>query len=123
MSKNFSSNNPKAWELDLDPVWEEQEDCVMPKPFFLRWWQTVARKRYGSVDQWLKVAYELGYVVEIIECKSGKTFYEPYGFDYDPIRYRTSLGIPVHMPLISETDSGNQEIYERMWDWLLQEGG
>lgn len=117
MKKQARSSD--EWELDPDPVWEEQQGCITPKPFFLRWWKAVAEKRYGSGDQWLQVGYQLGYVLKITDPRSGTVYYEPYGYGYDEILARESLGLANSSPLVFQIQSPSGALYQRLWDWLL----
>ena len=100
----------KDFEPEPSPVWIEEDGVLKPSPFFLRWWQQVAQRRFGDKERWLEVAQNLGYV-----WWNG----DPIGFDYDPLVTRASLGIPKCMPLVSETQ--NTDCYQRLRSWLLSE--
>ena len=110
------------WELDPDPVWDEHQGHIVPKPFFLRWWKAIAEKRYGSGDYWLEAAHELRYVLKVADSRSGRVYYEPYGFDYDYTLARESLGLADNSPLIFKSSSADAMLYDRLWDWLLNGG-
>lgn len=100
----------KDFEPEPSAVWTEENNVVMPTPFFLRWWQRVAQRRFSNKERWLEVAQELGYV-----ARNG----EAIGFDYDPLVARASLGIPEHMPLMREAE--NSDSYKGLMTWLLSE--
>lgn len=100
----------KDFEFEPSPVWIEENNVVMPGPFFLRWWQQVAQQRFGDKQRWLEVAQDLGYV-----WMNG----DPIGFDYNPVTARASLGIHEGMPLVSTTE--NTDSYKQLMSWLLSE--
>lgn len=105
--------------LEPDPVWIIEDGAQRPAPFFLQWWQAVAERQYGDRERWPEAAHKLGYLVSWTD-KHGQNHTDLEGFEYDPVLYRASLGLPQELPLISEI-SGNRDRYDRMWDWLLGE--
>lgn len=111
----------KDMELLPDPVWIVEDSGIKPSRFFLRWWQRVAERRFSDKERWLDAAWELGYIAEIYDAETGKTYIEPVGFDYNPALARASLGIPDNMPLVSQSEAGNFEGYQQLWDRLLSE--
>ncbi len=121
--KMTKRNEPtmKDFELLPDPVWIVDNSHIEPAPFFLKWWQKAAERRFGAKERWPDIAYELGYVAKVHDPESGKVYMEPVAFGYDAALYRTSLGIPHDMPLVSESEAGNLKAYRRLWDWLLLE--
>ena len=111
-----------TWELEYSSIWHTQENEIMPSPLCLKWWQSLAEKKYEDKVRWLEIAYQLGYVSKSINPESGNIAYEPYGFEYDGALIRKSLGLTENGPLIFKEISANTEPYHRLWDRLLKEG-
>ena len=109
----------RDFELLPDPVWVEEDGALEPSPFFRRWWQQYAERRWGDKAKILEAALDLGYIARFYDPNTGKHHYDPVGFDYDPIQYRESLGIPTDMPLVST--AGSPDAYQRLWNNLLKE--
>jgi hypothetical protein len=110
----------KDMQLEPDPVWVEEEDGVlMPTPFFKDWWERVAERRFGDRRRIIDAAIELGYIGRFRDPETGRTYLDPMGFDYDPIQYRQSLGLPVNDPIVHIGD--DTQSYTTLWDKLLEE--
>ena len=112
-------NQTDTWQLEQGPVWMWEDGTPIPAPFFLKWWQDASILKYGDVSRWLDIAAELGYVVKEIDPNTKEINYVPEGFDYDPTRYRESLGIADNMPIISAHRDAKH--FEPLWDRLLKE--
>lgn len=115
------SDNWGAWKLEYSPVWHAQKGEIVPSPLFLKWWQSLAEKKYGDKRMWLEIAYELGYIAKSINPKSGSIVYEPYGFEYDGTLIRKSLGLSENSPLVFREASVTSQMYNQLWDKLLKE--
>jgi hypothetical protein len=109
-----------AWELETSPIWHLQGNEIAPGSLCLKWWQSLAEQKYGDKEQWLEVACELGYVVKTSHSKSGTVAYEPYGFEYDGMLVRKSLGLSRDGPLVFSIDSADSQSYAQMWNMLLR---
>jgi len=109
-----------AWELEYSPIWHVQENEIIPSPLYLKWWQSLAEKRYRDKQRWLEIAYELDYVTKSVNLKSGNITCEPYGFEYDGALIRKSLGLSKNSPLIFREITMNNRLYHQLWDKLLK---
>jgi len=114
-------DNWGSWEFEYSPIWHIQEDEITPSPICLKWWQSLAEKKYRDRQMWLEIAYELGYITKLVNLKSGNIVYEPYGFEYDGALIRKSLGLSENSPLVFRETSVNSQMYSRLWDRLLKE--
>jgi len=110
----------KDFEFVADPVWAEQDMCLVPIAFFLNWWQTVAERQFGDKTRWIDAAIELGYVVKTYDPIDGKCYLESTGLGYDHILLRQSLCIPENLPIISQTSKDSMRQWERLWTKLLE---
>lgn len=108
----------KDTRLEPDPVWMIQNGVLGPTPFFRDWFGRVAETRFGDKQRWWEASIELGYVTEWTDSY-GRFQVDLLRFDFDPVLYRDSLGLPQGLPLVSE-HSGNREAYDRLWDRLLE---
>ena len=98
------------FQPEPSPVWRTRNDAIEPHAFFLRWWQSLAKEQFGDEERWFETAVRLSYVTP-----NG----EPIGFDYNPLLYRASLGLPPDYPLINP--DGHEPRYDAMWDRLMKE--
>jgi hypothetical protein len=111
----------ETWELEYSPIWHVQENKVIPSPLCLRWWQSLAEKKYRDRQRWLEVAHQLGYITKSTNLESGNITYEPYGFEYDGSLIRKSLGLPKNGPLVFSEMSIDNQPYHQLWNKLLRE--
>jgi hypothetical protein len=111
----------KVWDLEPDPVWVRDGNALIPSPFFLKWWETVAERRFGDRKRWLDAGIELGYISKSFDKVGRKHYYEAVGFDYNPALARCSLGLGADMPLVFKSDQESEE-YCRLWKLLLRGG-
>lgn len=114
-------NSSEVWELEHSPIWQIQGNKIVPHSLCLKWWQSLAKRKYRDKEMWLEIAYELGYVTKSINPKSGNVVYESYGFEYDGALIRKSLGLSENSPLVFREVSVNNQLYSRLWDKLLKE--
>ena len=110
------------WQTEPTPIWVTEGGIIKPTYYFLRWWQDISKRKYGTPDRWLDVAVELGYVRKDHNPISGHLFYEPEGFDYDPVLVRNTLGISEAMPIIRYCETG-QDAYHHMLNKLVNDDG
>ena len=110
----------RVWRLEHSAVWHICENTIMPSSFCLKWWQNLAEKQYGDRQMWLEIAYQLGYVTKVVNCRSRSITYEPYGFEYDGRLIRKSLDLPENGPLVFKEILVNSRLYQQLWDRLLK---
>ena len=112
--------NLEAWELEHSPIWQIRGNEIIPHPLCLKWWQSLAEKKYGNKQMWPEIAYDLSYVTKFISPKSGNVVYEAYGFEYNGALVRKSLGLSGNSPLIFREITMNNRLYHQLWDKLLK---
>jgi len=115
------SDDYGAWELEHSPIWHIRGDEIIPNPLCLKWWQSLAEKKYGDRQRWLEIAHQLDYITKSTNLESGNIVYEPYGFEYDGFLIRKSLGLSQNGPLVFREISMNSNLYHQLWDKLLKE--
>lgn len=108
----------KDLELLPDPIWKAEGDNFKVQSFFLKWWQDVARRRFGDENRVIDAAVELGYLRKYTDPATNEESIEPIRFDYDPKLYRESLGIQDDMPIPSGSE--NHEALQQLYDKLLE---
>jgi hypothetical protein len=113
----------KDMDLEPDPVWTQEGNRLIPRPFFFKWWQEYAKRKYGDDGHWLDAAFDLGYVAKYTDPANGHTYFELAGFDYDPTLARVTLGITDQEPVVLWDCRPNVEEAERseaVLDWLFR---